>query len=326
MRTNELGTTGLELTVLGFGTWAAGGSYKFGWGAQDDQESIAAIRYALDRGVNWIDTAAVYGLGHSEEVVGEALQGRAVGRDVYLATKCGGFFKPELGKVIYDLRPESIRRECDQSLQRLGIERIDLYQFHWPDNSTDTPVEESWGTMGELIDEGKVRWGGVSNFDIQRLEACEAVRHVDFLQPPLSMIKRAARDDVIPWCRKQNVGVIVYSPMGSGLLTGKFDRSRAGSLPEDDWRSRNAEFQEPRLSNNLALVDALRSIAERLELDLPQLAIAWTLAVPGVTAAIVGARSTEQVDSWLSASGVVLSGDVLEKIEAVIEESGAGQA
>jgi aryl-alcohol dehydrogenase-like predicted oxidoreductase len=288
---------------------------------------VAAIHHALDSGVNWVDTAAVYGLGHSEEVVGRALkdraEGKAVGKDVYVFTKCGGFYREELGKVEYDLRPESIRQECEDSLSRLGVDRIDLYQFHWPDNSTGTPVEESWGTMSELVDEGKVKWAGVSNFSVEMLEACESIRHVDSVQPPLNLIKRAARRDVVPWAEAHGTGVLAYAPMSSGLLTGKYDRERLNDLAPDDWRRNSATFQEPELSRNLALVEELKALARAHELTLPLLAVAWVLAVPGVTAAIVGARRPDQVDGWIEAGSIEL-GSALDEIEAAVVRSGAG--
>jgi aryl-alcohol dehydrogenase-like predicted oxidoreductase len=325
MRTSQLGSRGPHITVLGFGAWAVGGAYKFGWGPTDDAESVAAIRHALEAGVNWVDTAAVYGVGHSEEVVGEAVAPFDTGEDVFVFTKCGGFFKPELGKVEYDLTPASIRAECDNSLRRLGVDRIDLLQFHWPDNSTGTPVEESWSALAELVTAGKVRWIGVSNFDVERLEACEAIRHVDSVQPPLNLIKRAARNDVIPWAADHGTGVIVYSPMASGLLTGKYDRAGLERLAPDDWRRNSPAFQDPQLARNLALVEGLSGVAERLGAPPGSVAIAWALSVPGVTGAIVGARSPEQVDGWLSAPDVSLSDDDLAALEAAVASSGAGE-
>jgi aryl-alcohol dehydrogenase-like predicted oxidoreductase len=328
LATRSLGTHGPEMTTVGFGAWAVGGPYRFGWGPQDDDESIAAIRHALESGINWIDTAAVYGLGHSEEVVGRAIEPWRASDDVYVFTKCGRKWegRPDSGGLVFDLRPESIRQECEQSLRRLRVERIDLYQFHWPDPTTGTQIEESWATMVELIDSGKVRWGGVSNFDVELLERCEAVRHVDSLQPPFSMLNRAARDDLIPWCREHGVGVIVYSPMASGLLTGKFDRAASDRLAEDDWRRGSPEFSEPRLGRNLELVDRLRALADRLGVNLPSLAVAWTLATPGVTAAIVGARRPEQVDGWLPAADLRLDAAVMDEIESAISDTVATPA
>jgi aryl-alcohol dehydrogenase-like predicted oxidoreductase len=292
----------------------------------DDDESVAAIRHAVDAGVNWIDTAAVYGLGHSEEVVARAVEPYRVGEELFVFTKCGqNWYGSDDNDAQLDLRPESIRFECEQSLKRLGVDRIDLFQYHWPDRRTGTAVEDSWTTMVELIDEGKVRWGGVSNFDVELLERCEAIRHVDSLQPPLSLLNRGARADVIPWCAEHGTGVIAYSPMASGLLTGKFDAERVRSLDDDDWRKNAAPFQQPQLSRNLALVERLESIAERLNTTLPALAVAWTLAVPGVTGSIVGARRPDQVDGWVPAADLQLSEDDLAEIEAAVEETGAGE-
>jgi aryl-alcohol dehydrogenase-like predicted oxidoreductase len=323
--TRRLGRSDLDVTTVGFGAWAIGGAgWAFGWGDQDDDASVAAIHRAVEHGVNWVDTAAVYGLGHSEEVVARALRDLPESDRPHVFTKCG---------LVWDdsnpsadprrrLAPDSIRQECEASLRRLGIERIDLYQVHWPD--PDTPVEDSWATMLELIDEGKVRCGGVSNFDVSLLERCEALGHVGSLQPPFSMINRSAGGDVIPWCAAHNTGVIVYSPMQSGLLTGRFTAERARSLGEDDWRAQGSEFTEPRLSRNLALQDALRPVAHRHGTTPAAVAVAWTLAWPGVTAAIVGARSPEQVDGWIDAAGLKLTGDDLEELGEAIERTGAG--
>jgi aryl-alcohol dehydrogenase-like predicted oxidoreductase len=322
----RLGREGPTLTTLGFGTWAIGGPYRFGWGPQDDAESIAAIRRGVESGINWIDTAPVYGIGHSEEVVGRAVRPYALGEEVYLATKCGRkWIGPrEGGGLVFDLRPESIREECEESLERLGVERIDLFQFHWPDTETGTAVEDSWGTMQELVEEGKVRWRGVSNFDVGLLERCERIAHVDSLQPPFSLIDRRARRELIPWCAARGVGVVVYSPMASGLLSGKYTAAAMEELAPDDWRRRFAPFQEPRLSRNLALVDRLKSVAARLETTLPALAVAWTLATPGVTSAIVGGRRPDQVDGWIPATELRLSERDLSEIEAAIVDTGAG--
>lgn len=324
MEKRTLGSNGPEITVLGFGSWAVGGPYKFGWGPTDDDESIAAIRHAVNSGVNWIDTAAQYGLGHSEEIVGRATRDMRVGEDVFVFTKCGGFFRPELGKVVYDLRPESIAQECEDSLRRLGLETIDLYQIHWPDNSTGTQIEDSWEAMHRLLDEGKVRWIGVSNFDTDLLDRCEKLHPVTSVQPPLSLVKRQARNDVIPWARKHGTGVIAYSPMASGLLTGKYDHERFADLAKDDWRRNSAAFQEPELSRILDLVDRMRPIAERLDTSLPLLTIAWVLAVEGVTGAIVGARSPDQVDGWIEASGLTVDSTTMEELERAVAGSGAG--
>jgi aryl-alcohol dehydrogenase-like predicted oxidoreductase len=325
MQKRNLGLDGPEITILGFGSWAAGGPYKFGWGPTDDQESIAAIRHAIGSGINWIDTAAIYGLGHSEEVVGKATEGMRVGEDVLVFTKCGGFFKEELGKVVYDLRPDSIARECEQSLRRLGLDTIDLYQIHWPDNSTGTAVEDSWEAMSRLVEEGKVRWIGVSNFEPALLDRCGAVHHITSVQPPLNLVKRRARNDVIPWCREHGAGVIVYSPMASGLLTGKYDHDSFANLARDDWRRNSAAFQEPELSRIFDLVERLKVVAEGLGTTLPLLVTAWTLSVPGVTGAIVGARRPEQVDGWIDAGSLTLDDATMERLEQCVRESRVGE-
>jgi aryl-alcohol dehydrogenase-like predicted oxidoreductase len=289
----------------------------------DDTESVAAIRRALDEGLNWVDTAAVYGLGHSEEIVGQALRGRAAGGDVFVCTKCGRKTRPD-GAPYGDLRAESIRAECEASLRRLGVERIDLYQIHWPDPEGATPLEESWSTMAELVDEGKVRWIGVSNFDVDQLERCDSIRHVDSLQPQLSMVQRRALGDVIPWAGAHMTGVIVYSPMASGLLSGTFDRARLQSLAADDMRLGRPEFNEPWLSKNLALVERLRAIGDESGATVAELAIAWTLAQDGVTGAIVGARRPGQLDAWLGAGALELSPQTLRAIDDAIAQTGAG--
>jgi aryl-alcohol dehydrogenase-like predicted oxidoreductase len=325
MKTRKLGSDGPEISVVGFGSWAVGGPYKFGWGPTDDEESIAAIHHALNAGINWIDTAAVYGLGHSEEVVGRAL-GRQADDEILVFTKCGGFFKPELGKVVYDLRPESIAMECEASLRRLDLETIDLYQIHWPDNSTGTEIEDSWAAMSSLMEEGKVRWIGVSNFDTGLLDRCEALHHVTSLQPPLSLAKPQARDDVIPWAMDRGSGVLAYSSMASGLLSGKYDHQHFANLPPDDWRRNSAAYQEPELTRIFNLVECIKPLAEALGTTLPVLAVAWTLAVTGVTAAIVGARSPEQVDGWIGAASLHLDSSTLEELERCIVTPNASES
>lgn len=324
--TRRLGQSDLQLSTVGFGAWAAGGGgWAFGWGPQKDTESIASIRRALEQGINWIDTAAVYGLGHSEEVVRLALEGIPASSRPYLFTKCGLIWdekNPEAAPRQV-LEPESIRRECEASLRRLGVERIDLYQFHWPDQS-GTAVEDSWETMIRLVDEGKVRAIGVSNFDATLLERCEAVRHVDSLQPPLSLIRRQAAEAEIPWCVAHGTGVIGYSPMQSGLLTERFSVNRIESLSEDDWRRRSPDFRPPKLSRNLALRDALRPIAQQHGTTVSAVAIAWTLAWPGVTGAIVGARSPDQVDGWIAAATLELTLADLDQIAKAVGQTAAG--
>jgi aryl-alcohol dehydrogenase-like predicted oxidoreductase len=323
MQFRNLGSQGPELSVVGVGAWAIGGPWQFGWGPQDDDESIAALHRAFDAGVNWVDTAAVYGLGHSEEIVGQVL--RELGSEVLVATKCGRnwYGKPD-GRIESDLRPESIRFELEQSLKRLGTDHVDLYQFHRPDRVTGTPIEESWGTMAELVDEGKVTWAGVSNFGVDLLERCEPIRHVDSLQPPFSLIDRTAAQDLLPWCAAHGTGVICYSPMQSGLLTGAFDAERVRGLPADDWRRRDPDFNEPRLSANLALAERLRPVAERHGVSVAAVAVAWVVAQPGVTAAIVGTRRPSQVEGWLPAGSLTLTSRDLEEITAAVRETGAG--
>jgi aryl-alcohol dehydrogenase-like predicted oxidoreductase len=318
-----LGSSGLEITTVGFGAWAAGGGgWSFGWGPQDDEASIAAMRRALDHGVNWIDTAAVYGLGHSEEVVGRVLEEIPGGERPFVFTKCGLIWDPERPMVVSArvLRPDSIRAECEASLRRLGVERIDLYQFHWPDES-GVPIEDSWAEMARLVEAGKVRLAGLSNFTTPLLDRCEAIRHVDSLQSPYSLIRRGIADREIPWCREHGTGVLCYSPMQSGILTDRFSKARVDSLAPDDWRRKSPEFAEPKLSMNIALRDALRSIAERHKTAVSVIAVAWTLSTPGVTAAIVGARSAQQVDGWIDAGRITLTPEDLAEIAAAVERT-----
>ena len=324
--TRPLGRSGLTITQVGFGAWAiGGGGWAYGWGSQDDADSIAAIKHAVASGINWVDTAAIYGLGHSEEVVGRALREIPAAERPYVFTKGGMIPDPSqpFKEPVRNLRPESIRREVEASLRRLGVERIDLYQFHWPD-AIGTPVEESWAEMARLIDEGKVRAGGVSNFNVGLLWRAERVRHVDSLQPPFSLVHRQSAADVIHWSAAHGTGVIVYSPMQSGILTDTFSRERVARMAGDDWRRRNPEFQEPLLSRNLALRDALQPIASRYGVSIAAVAVAWTLSWPGVSGAIVGARSPEQVDGWISAGNLTLDAADLAEIAAAVERTQAG--
>lgn len=321
-----LGSSGLDITTVGFGAWAAGGGgWSFGWGPQDDAASIAAMRRAIEGGVNWIDTAAVYGLGHSEEVVGRFLQELPQERRPLVFTKCGLVWDDanRMAVALRNLQPASIARECDASLRRLKVERIDLYQFHWPDE-TGTPVEDSWAAMARLVEQGKVRAIGVSNFGVPLLEQCARVRHVDSLQPPFSPIKRDAGGAQIPWCEAHATGVICYSPMQSGILTESFSADRVAGFAADDWRRRGLEFQSPQLERNIALRDALRPIAARHGTTVSAIAIAWVLSWPGVSGAIVGARSPEQVDGWLPAAEVGLSAEDLDAIASALGQTGAG--
>jgi aryl-alcohol dehydrogenase-like predicted oxidoreductase len=326
LATRTLGRTGMEITRVGFGAWAiGGGGWAFAWGDQDDSQSMAAMRYAVQRGVNWIDTAAVYGLGHSEELVGRVLRELPPGDRPYVFTKCGLIWDEQDRTAVAKRvgRPESLRREIEQSLRRLGVERIDLYQMHWPAED-GTPIEEYWQALLDLKREGKARAVGLSNHKVDQLERAERLGHVDTLQPPFSPIRRDVAGAELPWCLKHDTGVIVYSPMQSGLLTGSFSASRAAALPADDWRSRSPEFQAPRLQSNLALADALRPIAARHDASVGAVAVAWTLSVPGVTGAIVGARSPEQVDGWIAAGAIALTPADLSEIAAAIERTGAG--
>ena len=327
LQTRSLGAGGPEITTVGFGSWAVGGGgWSFGWGPQDDNDSIRAIEHAVSRGVNWIDTAALYGLGHSEEVVGRAITGIAGADRPLVFTKCGvepdpaNPYKP----AVRNAQPAFIRTEVERSLRHLGIERIDLYQIHWPDE-TGTPVEDSWGEMSRLVDEGKVRAIGVCNFGVDLLERCERIRHVASLQPPFSLIHRDSGGDVIPWAAAHGTGVIVYSPMASGILTDSFSRERVEAMSGEDWRRRSDSHREPALSRNLALRDALRPIAARHGTTVAAVAVAWTLAWPGVSGAIVGARTAGQVDGWISAGSVSLSSVDMDEIAAAVERLGAGQ-
>lgn len=321
-----LGTTDMRITRVGFGAWAiGGGGWQFAWGTQDDAASIAAIRHAIERGINWIDTAAVYGLGHSEEIVARALRDIPPTDRPYIFTKAGLVWdEHDRGappRRIGD--PASIRREVEASLTRLGVERIDLYQMHWPPED-GTPLADYWGTLLQLKAEGKVRAVGLSNHDVAQLAAAERLGHVDTLQPPFSAIRREVAAAELPWCAAHGTGIIVYSPMQSGLLTGSFSVERAAQLGADDWRSRAPDFAGAGLRRNLALADALRPIADRHASSVAAVAVAWTLAWPGVTGAIVGARSPAQVDGWIGAASLALTDTDLDDIAAAIQRSGAG--
>ena len=319
-----LGSSGMGITTIGFGTWAFGGSgWFFNLGAQEDRDSIAALRHSLELGINWIDTAAVYGLGHSEEVVGRFLRDVPLAERPFIFTKVGMVWdendrSKEPGR---NLKPDSIRRECEASLRRLGVERIDLYQCHWPD-PTGTAVEDSWSAMLQLVNEGKIRAAGVSNFNVDLLDRCEAIGHVQSLQPPFSAINRAAAQDEIPWCVNHQTGVIAYSPLQSGLLTETF--TSVSKLAENDWRRNASDFQEPKLSCNLALRDALKVIARQYGTSVSAVAIAWVLAWPGMTGTMVGARSPTQVDGWIQAAQLQLSKEDIAEIKSAIEASKAG--
>jgi len=312
MNTRKLGNSDLMITPIGFGAWAAGGPWQFGWGEQSDRDSTAAIQRALEFGINWLDTAAVYGLGHSEEVVAQALRDWA-GQRPYVFTKCGMVWN-EKGEIGYCLRPKSIRRECEASLRRLNLDVIDLYQIHWP---ADDLVEtlEGWAAMGDLQKEGKVRWIGVSNFSLQELQRANGIAPMTSLQPPYSLVRRDAEKELLPFCERENISVIVYSPMASGLLTGAMTRDRLANLPADDWRKGKSDFQEPRFSKNLALVERLRTVGARHGKSPGELAIAWTLRHSAVTGAIVGARNAKQIDGIIGAATFRLTQDEIREIE-----------
>ena len=315
-----LGTTGMDITCIGFGAWAAGGSE---WGHVDDTDSIRAMRRALERGINWIDTAPIYGFGHSEQIVRRALQGMPASERPYVFSKCGLVWdqaRPQAQPLRVGTA-ESLRRELDASLKRLGVERIDLYQVHRP--ADDTPLEAYWETLLEFKRAGKIRAAALSNHTVAQLERAERIGHVESLQPPFSAIRREAAAE-IQWCRAHDAGVIVYSPMQAGLLTGAFSVQRAGALPANDWRSRDAQFSGEALRRNLALVEALKPIAARHGAPLAALAVAWVLAWPGVTGAIVGARTSAQVDGWIEGATLHLGAADLEQIASIIDRTGAG--
>ena len=308
MRTKRLGRTDLELSVLGLGTWAMGGpDWLYGWGPQDEKESMAAIHRAVAQGINWVDTAAVYGLGYAEEVVSRALAALPSSDRPLVFTKCGLVWNKK--SIRQGLGAKSIRREAEASLRRLGVEAIDLYQIHWPNAST---IVEAWRTLVELRAEGKVRHIGVSNFDVSELERLRAIAPVESLQPPYSLARRGIEKEILPYCLEQGIGVIVYSPMESGLLSGKMTRERIEALPDSDWRKRKGEeFREPNLSRNLALAERLRLAAARMAVPTAALAVAWTLKHPAVTGAIVGARRAEQVEELVKAAEIDVSGEEL---------------
>jgi len=322
METRKLGNSNLHITPVGFGAWAIGGSgWEFAWGSQNDNDSIAAIHRALELGVNWIDTAAVYGLGHSEEVVGRALK-EWRGSKPYVFTKCGlrGNAKGEVQKV---LSAESIRGEVEDSLRRLSIDVIDLYQIHWPLDPDSDALEEAWSTLANLKREGKVHWIGVSNFSVQQLRRAQTIAPVTSLQPRYSLVHREVEDEILRFCLAEDIGVIVYSPMASGLLTGAMTRERAMNLPKDDWRRNHPDFTEPNLSRNLALVDCLREIGKRYNRSAGEVAIAWTLHHPAVTGAIVGARNAQQAEGVMRAGELRLTNEEVNEIETFFAEAAA---
>jgi aryl-alcohol dehydrogenase-like predicted oxidoreductase len=322
MQTKQLGKSTLEITPVGFGAWAIGGpGWQFSWGAQTDQDSLAAIERALELSVNWIDTAAVYGLGHSEEVVGRAIK-RWSGPKPYIFTKCGLRWDAK-GNIENVLAPESIRREAEDSLRRLQIEIIDLYQIHWPPDPDSPRLEEAWSTLADLKQEGKVRWVGVSNFNVSQLRRARKIAPVTSLQSPYNILNRAIEEDILPYCLHEGIGVIVYSPMASGLLSGAMTSERAARLPKDDWRHSDPEFRQPKLSRNLELVERLREIGKRHGRSPGEVAIAWTLRNPAVTGAIVGARNARQAGGVMQAGNLRLSDKEVHEIEEFFEQSAA---
>lgn len=316
MQTRKLGYSELNLSTIALGTWAmGGGDWKFGWGPQDDQASLKAVHAAVEQGINWIDTAPIYGHGHSEMVIGKAIKG--IRDSLIIATKCGRVWEGDSREIGKSLKAKSIRSEVEASLRRLNIEVIDLYQIHWPE--PDEELEEGWTTVMELIKEGKVRYGGVSNFNLEQLKRAQAIYPIASLQPPYNMLRREIEDDIVAYCRENEIGIIAYSPMQAGLLTGKFTKERAMSLPESDWRSRHPFFNEPHLEINLQLVEQLRKIAKNKNITLPQLSLAWVLRHKEVTSAIVGARSPQQIEETAKASSIRLHPEEIEQIELLLK-------
>jgi aryl-alcohol dehydrogenase-like predicted oxidoreductase len=311
LKTAPFGETGLEITRVGFGAWAlGGGGYDWGWGTQDDEDSIATIHHALDLGVNWIDTAAQYGFGHSEQVVGRALAG--LDERPYVFTK-GGQPEGPNRTTIQNLRRDSLRRELEGSLSRLGLDAVDLYQIHWP--IPEDEIEEGWSALTEFKDQGLVRHIGVSNFSVEQLRRIQQIAPVETLQPEYSLIVRDVEDQILPFAEREGIGVIVYSPMSSGLLTGAMTRERIANLPDDDWRKRDPRFQEPRLSETLALVERMEAVADRHGTSIGAVAVAWTLTNPAVDGAIAGFRRPDPVDPIVGAANVELSEDDVAAIE-----------
>ena len=314
MQTRKLGNSDLHITRVGYGAWAIGGSgWQFAWGSQNDNDSIAAIHRSLELGVNWIDTAAVYGLGHSEEVVARALKSWRGSRP-YVFTKCGLRWDSE-GNVRKTLSADSIRREVEDSLRRLSVDVIDLYQIHWPPDPDSAELEEGWSMLAHLQRQGKLRWIGVSNFNVEQLRRAQAIALVTSLQPRYSLVHREIEDQVLPSCLREGIGVIVYSPMASGLLTGAMTRERAAQLPQDDWRKNHPDFTEPQLSRNLALVERLVEIGKAHNRSAGEVAIAWTLHTPAVTGAIVGARTARQAEGVMRAGELRLTDEEVNEIE-----------
>jgi len=316
METRKLGNSGMMITRMGLGAWAIGGEWQYGWGPQDDEQSVRTIHKALDMGINWIDTAAAYGTGNSEKVVARAVRERS--EKPYVFTKCSLVWD-ENGKISGVLKADSVRREAEASLKRLGVDAIDLYQIHWP--NPDPDIEEGWQTLADLRREGKVRWIGVSNFSAEQIERAQSIAPLTSLQPPYSLIARNVEKEILPYCREQNIGVIAYSPMGSGILTGKMTHDRVAAMADTDWRKRSPQFQGARLDRHLELVEILRSIGQRQGRTPAEVAVAWTLLNPAVTAAIVGMRRPDQVDGVIHAPEVELAAEDVDRIEAFIREN-----
>jgi len=313
-----LGNSDLQLTSIGFGAWAiGGGDWKFAWGPQDDNQSIAAIRRALDLGINWIDTAAVYGLGHSEQIVARAVNGS--GHKPYIVTKCSRRWNPD-GSITSVLKPESLEQELHDSLHRLSVETIDLYQIHWPMPEED--IESAWEALSRFRQQGKIRWIGVSNFNVDQIKRAQTIAPVTSLQPPYSMLRRAVEAEILPYAKENGIGVINYSPMLSGMLTGKMSAERVTAMPANDWRRNAVEFNEPRLSRNLRLVELLREIGAGHGVTPGVVAVAWTLRNPAITAAIVGGRSVQQVEELVPALEFRVSSEEFEKINNFLAAEG----
>jgi aryl-alcohol dehydrogenase-like predicted oxidoreductase len=319
--TRQLGTSDLHITPIGFGAWAIGGpDYAFGWGPQDDADSVAAIHRAIDAGINWIDTAAVYGLGHSERIVARALTSLGSSRRPYVFTKCSLVWD-EKGSISHSLKAASVRKEIEASLQRLQTDVIDLYQIHWSKvwglQEPAPDIEEGWSTLASLRKEGKIRHIGVSNFDVAEMERLRPIAPIASLQPPYSMLRRGIESEILPYCLANRIGVIVYSPMAAGILSGAMTRERAAALPTSDWRSQNPDYREPRLSQNLALVEHLRAIGAQYDVSPGVVAIAWTLRQPAVTGAIVGFRNPKQVDGLLGAASIALAPEEIRHLDGL---------
>lgn len=316
MEKRKLGNSDFEITKIGFGAWAIGGSgWEYGWGKQDDLKSIQAIHKALDMGVNWIDTAAAYGMGHSEEVVAKALAEYS-GDKPYVFTKCVLLWD-EKGKIRKSLNPDSIKKECEDSLRRLKVDAIDLYQMHWPSDNNDE-IKAAWEMMAMLKEEGKVKNIGVSNFNVEQMKIAQTIAPITSLQPVYNLAERGIEESILPFTKENNIGVIVYSPMLSGLLTGKYDKSKIDSLPADDWRKNYGEFQEPKLSSNLKIVEVMKKVAASHSKSVGEVAIAWALNHPAVTGAIVGSRSAEQAEGVMNAADLVLSEEEIKLLESVL--------